>query len=430
MASNTGRLGKASWIKEVAWGTYLTPTRPLSLTQESIENKVEHVEDGRFIGKIFTTDMIAVSEQVDGSVDVTAHPQEVGPLVDMALGKNDAPGTAPSGRLLVWYTGADAYAHVINTLGVMAGFAGATVGTAVSKWSFDTANASYDTLAELATAINAVADWNAYYTGVSTALTAGIGNFTALIIKTNGQLSGMVKNIASISATTKEHHIYPAGATDTEPSMSICVDRTIGTGQALGFAGAKVNSFAIAIASKTIVKMTVGLNAKSETSGKTYPTIIIPSDKPYVASRARVFVNGTEATEIKDLNITLNNNLDISNVVGSVYVSEQIRQGATLQVSGSMNFNATDWTSNYALYKADTPIEMYVYIENADYADAVNEVKYSILIKLAAVKLTKSPTPLLSGPNRLTSSIEGTCVEKSGVNHVDFYVVDTETTAY
>ena len=63
--ANTGRLGKASFKKESTWGTYVDPDKNLSITSETVVNKIEHVEDGRFVGKIFTTDMIKVGQMVE-----------------------------------------------------------------------------------------------------------------------------------------------------------------------------------------------------------------------------------------------------------------------------------------------------------------------------------------------------------------------------
>lgn len=429
--ANTGRLGQASFKKETTWGTYETPTQGLSITSEGLATKVDTVEDQRFMGKVFPSDFIKVGETIDGALNVTAHPTEIGPIVYWALGKQVASATAPRAFIMIAYTGADAYADVVKTAGTIVGSSGATVGTKSGAWTFDTTAAGYDTLIELVTAIDAVSGWNAYAFGMQTAPTAAAtwADFSLVVVKTGDFSNSYIGRILSASTTTKLHAIYPGGATDTEIPWSICIDRTLGTNAAFGLTGAKCSQLQFKVSAKQIVEMTMNVSAKVEATGQTYPSVTPASDYAYVAGNARLFQNGTEATVAKDFTIDINNNLDKSNIVGSLYIMEQIRNGASAKIAGTLNLVTANWATPYAAYKANSPQEFIVYLENAGYGDTTNNVKHCVLIKINAAKLTKYDT-MLSGPNRITTSFEANVMTETGYNNIDIYVVDTATSDY
>lgn len=425
MASNTGRLGKLSFIKEAAWGTYLTPDKALSVTAESLMNKLSHVEDGRFIGEIMQSDMILVGQEIEGGLEVTAHPKEIGPLLFQALMKDASPATSPVAMLLISYTGSNAYASLTMATDVLTGKSGATQGTAVQDWTFDTTSASYDTLTELAAAINLVSDWNAYVIGAGTSDPADIADFT------EAQLRGVyVAQVVSASSSTKIHHVTPAAATDTEPSMSICVDRTLGTAQAFGLAGVKVNSLNLNVESRQIVKMSLNVSGKVESTGITYPTITLTQDKPFVSSLVSLFVDGVQVDSFKNFSLAINNNLSKDGQIGSDYIQEQIRQGVTAVFSGTLNLVSSEFLADYPDVTGDTTKEILIVLEHAEYADATNLVKYLAFIRLPAVKFTKWGPPFLSGPNRLTVEVNGNAVNSLYYDNVDVWVVDAATSAY
>ena len=429
--ANTGRLGQASFKKESAWGTYVTPTQGLSIVSEGLATKVDTVEDQRFMGKIFPSDFIKVGETIDGALNVTAHPTEIGPICYWALGKQVASATAPKAYIMISYTGTDAYADVTKTAGTIVGASGATVGTKVGAWTFDTTNALYDTATELAAAISLVSGWTAYVFGYQTAPTAAATwpDFSLTVITSGGFTNSYIGLIASASSASKLHKLYPGGATDTEIPWSICIDRTLGSSAAFGLTGAKCSQLQFKVSAKAIVEMTMNVSAKVEMTGQTYPAVTPASDYAYVAGQARLFQNGLEATVAKDFTIDINNNLDKSNIVGSLYIMEQIRNGATAKISGSLNLVSANWSTPYAAYKNNAPQEFIVYMENAGSADATNNVKFCVLIKINAAKLTKYDT-MLSGPNRITTAFEANVMTEAGYNNIDIYVVDTSTSDY
>lgn len=429
MSNNTGRLAKASFAKETTWGTYVTPTQALSPTNIGVIGKVDTTEDPRFVGNIFPSDFIKVGNTVDGPLDTTMHPEEVGPLVYYALGKQDSVSTSPKARIVVYYTGTDAFASVTVSGGVWVGKSGATQGTAVQAFSLDTSSASYDTVAELVTAINAVSNWKAYGFGLTSNASSGFSDFTEATIKTNGFSNSLIKEIASSSTTTKEHHIYPAGASDSEVSFSLCYDQTLGTSQAIGITGCKIDQMTIKSTAKTILTNTMTVSGKVASTGLTYPSVSPISDNPYVAANAQVIIGGYSSQYIKDISIQINNNLDKSTAVGSYYIMEQIRNGAMLKVSGSMNLETTEYLRQNAIYNNNTPTEMLIYIENVSYADATNNVIYSVLIRIPAGKLTKYEAPV-SNPNRIVTTFEFSGMTETGYNNVEFWVVDKQTSTY
>lgn len=423
-----GRLGKLAHAKESAWGTAVTTDKPLSFTGESLANKIEVKEDGRIIGKVFTTDQIKVGEAVSGGIDVTLHPQEAGWLVDYTLMKESATVAGAQAFLAFYYIGTNTYASVELATNNVIGKSGASVGTASADWTLDKTNASYDTAAELVAAVIAAsADWKAYAFGKSD---APMSLLTSLAQTQVYGRNALIVPLTSASTTTKIHKIIPAGAADAEVSFTAVVDRTLGTNESIQLAGCKANSLSIKIPAKDLLTATVDVIGKVEATGITYPSITIPSDEPYISTNARIISNGIESTLTKDYTLTINNALSNDGIVGSAYISEPIRGAAKVNISGAVNMDATAWKRDYPYYTANNSIENLVYVEYTKaYADATNYVRYSMLIRMPYIKLTTYDT-FVSGPEKMTSSIAGEGCSGANYENVEIWVTDTRTSAY
>lgn len=423
-----GRLAKISHAKESAWGTAVTTDKPLSFTGESLANKIETKEDGRLIGKVFTSDMIKVGEMVSGGIDVTLHPQEAGWLCDYALMKESATATSAQAFFVFYYIGSDAYASVELSTNNLIGKSGADVGSASADWTLDKTSASYDTASEMAAAVIAAsADWKCYAFGRQD---APLTLLTSLSQTQVYSRNGLIVPLNSASSSTKIHKLIPAGASDSEVSFTAVVDRTIGTNEAIRMAGCKANSLSIKIPAKDLVTASLDIVGKIEATGITYPSITIPTDDPYVSINARVISNGIESTVTKDLTLTINNALSQDGVVGSAYISEPIRGAAKVNISGAINLDSTAWQRDYDYYTANTSVEFMVFLNYTKaYADSTNYVSYNMLIRVPYVKYTQYDT-FAAGPDKMTSSIAGEGVSGSNYENVEIWVTDTRTTAY
>ena len=429
---STGRQSKISVVKEASWGTYLTPTTALSASNISMISKTEHKEDPRLIGQQFTSDMIRTGEIVEGNIDVSMHPEEIGTIMKLALGTEATISTPSAVKIYLSYTGADAYASISITSGVWLGKSGTSQATATMKFTLDTATTPYDTASELATAINLVSGWKAYVFGIGSTVITSISDVTETAILSNGILNGYLTSKASSSTTVKEHHFSPITASTNLPSFSACVDATLGSGHAIGYSGIKVNTLKIDTKAGELEKISMGLVGKVEALDQTYPAVSPVYDRPYAVGNSRMILNGIEVLDLLDVSFDLNNNIDKPKYVGQYMIGEQISQGGTIQISGTVNLDSTEWTTNYGQYKADTPVEVLIWMQNATNADTGTSTTtpYYTLIKINNLKLRSWDSPI-TGPNRITSKFTGTAVfQDVNTNYIDVYVSDKTTAVY
>lgn len=437
--ANTGRLGRVDYEKETTWGVAATSAmKNLRVTSESLTRAIEHVEDGQLIGEIYTTDMVKVADGATGGFEITAHPEEVGPLFYFSLGKQETPGSPSAGYLRVNYTGSENYASLQIASGIMTAKVGADAAAAIADVNFNTTGSidfsdlSFDTLTEVATAIQGYTGWTAQEFGSGAASMASVADQSETPLKEDAQLQGsFITPIPVTSTESAVHKITPAQATDDMPSFSLKINRTLGTDKSYVFTGCKVNTLAINMTAKDLVKLSLGLSVKEELNDQTDQSGTINDLQGYISPRTDVYYNEINVDEVKDSVINVNNNLDESNVVGDFLKIEQIRNGGTIEQSGTLNLTTGSDGSYqfYSFYVNDTPIEQVYYIESPFYADQTNNVKYSVLIKLNKVKLTDFNSPL-STPDRLTISEAGMAVKSKYYKHIEIYVVDQETGSY
>lgn len=421
---SSGRFCKVAIKKESTYGTYATPDQALSILKENLGLKLKTEKDGRLMGTIAPSDSQKVGEKCEGSPDLSVHPREIGPLLNFNLMKNASPTTSPEATLVVIYTGTDAYSSLTLAVTTLTGKSGATSGTATPAFALDLSTTPYDTVAELAAAINLVSNWKAFVLGYSASLCSNFATFTET------QMHGAYFMFSlSASTTSKMHKITPAAATDTEISFSYCADRTFGTGKAMGYSGVKINTLSLKADAQKILSMTLGLVARLEAIDKTYPSVTLPDDHAFVGDGLRIFFGGYEWTVAKNIAFNLNNNFDSSQVLGSLYEDEPLRQECSAEVSGTLNLVVADRDRDYPKFTAGTSGELLIYMENVDYADTTNHVKYSVLIRVPSVKLSQYDV-FPSGPTRLTAAIAGAAIANANYDHVEAYVVDVNTSAY
>lgn len=423
---SSGRFCKVAIKKESSYGTYTTPDMALSILKENLGLKLKTEKDGRLMGTIAPSDSQKVGEKAEGSPDLSVHPREIGPIINLALMKNASPSTSPEATLAVVYVGTDAYSSLTLAVTTLTGKSGATQGTASPAFALDLSTTPYDTVAELAAAINAVAgsNWKAYVFGYGASLCSNFATFTET------QMHGAYFMFSlSASTTSKMHKITPALVTDPELSFSYCADRTFGTGKAMGYSGVKINTLSLKADAQKIVSMALGLVAKAEEIDKTYPAVSLPDDHAFTGDGFRVLFGGYEWSVAKNIALNLNNNFDNSEILGSIHEDEPLRQECSAEISGSLNMVIADRDRDYPKFSGMTAGELLIYMENVDYADTTNHVKYSVLIRIPSVKLSQYEV-FPSGPARLTASIAGAAIANSYYDHIEVYVVDVNTSAY
>jgi hypothetical protein len=315
---------------------------------------------------------------------------------------------------------------------------GATSGTASADTNFNTTgsidltNASFDTATELATAIDGYTGWEAEYVGLSSADTGNIADFSETALKDGGVNYGAEFLFCSPSSTdSKRHHIEPAAATSSLPSYTMDIDRTVGASADFRIAGYKLSSFELGVEAKGIVTFNFSGVGKLEDATIDFPSLTLEDDDPFIATNYRIWINRIECTDVKNLSVSYNQNLDLGEVVGSEYIAEPMRQGGEITISGTANLTtgAAGTSQHRALFTGDTVAEIIIYCKHSDYSDTANEVYNHFLIRIPNLKFTEYNFPI-TGEDRITINIAGKAQASGKYEHMEIDVVDKNTSTY
>ena len=440
--ARTGRLGKICFKKETSWGTYIAGDILLRKSSESLNNKVENMEDPSLIGEIYTTKLVKVAEGIEGGIEGVAHPDTTGVCLHGVLGgESSTVGNANTSYIALSYNGANAYERVTKS------GANLTVEKSSdgSSWSGDTtfgtagvldvSSSLYDTASELSTYIASVSGFDSFLLGSSTGDSTNIPDFSATLLKSNSTKVGLkLLNIQNTTASAKTHTIFPAGATTELPSYSFTVNRLLGTDESVAFTGVKIKTLVLQLPAKDMGKLNLTLDGKRELTSQTDISLTIPDQLAFTSANAKIYFEGSDGTltafeEVKDLSLTINSNIDDNRVIGSLYKQEQVRQKADMTIS----MTANNISTQYALrtnYLNATGISMWIYLESS--STIVSGVPYSILIRIPEMQFTDFNSPL-STPDRLTIAASGTVVKPSNsvyTQHIYCYVVDNIAATY
>lgn len=387
MSIHTGRNGNVAFKRESSWGSYIAGDVMLRAATSSMSRKIEHEEDPALVSENFTTDQVKISDGAGGGYELKLHPDVAGLLLFGALGGESAVSTPVTAYLVINYTGSIAYARITVASGILTAETSVDGTTWINSTTFnsgntmDFSNASFDTVSEVATAIDGYTDWTCTYFGLSSGSTSTIANMAAKNLKTNGKKSGAIVLVTKNSGSTaaKVHTLFPADSTTNLPSFTFTENRTVGTNKSIGYLGSKINNFTLNISAKTLISASLAISSKSEDIDKNDISLSVPNFTAYKASKTQVMMDDLVFDQLKDFSINLSNNVDETGVVGSLSIVEQLRQGATIEISFTCNMTDTNYVyrSNYI---NDTPTEFIVYMESDDYCDSANSIPFSSLI--------------------------------------------------
>lgn len=441
----TGRKGYVFIKKETTWGEFITPDLFLGVASESNGRGIEHTEDAALIGEIYTTDLVKIADGAAGSLEGNAHANEIGPLLDGILGGEAVVADPADAYIITSYNGSSDYAR----LSVVATDLIAEVSTDGIQWDADTdfattgtmdlSSAPFDTSGEVATAIDGFTGWDATLFGKGSSASTNATAFAVTLLKSAGVKVGAMNIKYQVSASTvaKIHTLTPADAATLLPSYTVQVNRTLGTDKSVAFTGTKFSSITLANANKDLTKVSISTTSEDELVDQ---TDVAKPASPFLplfpSANMKILViqsDGTQVlmTEVKDHSLTINTNIDENRVIGSLTIKEQIRQNATIELS----YTANNTEAQYELrndYINDTAVETFLYWESNKNADSTESIPYSMLCRIPTTKYTDFNSPL-STADRLTISAAGTVVKPTNTvytNHIEFLVVDADTTTY
>jgi hypothetical protein len=428
----------AMFKKETVEGTFVAPDQSHHFVSEGMKYTPQSIEDPSNVGKLFTTDMIKSGYTVEGSVEMKAHPYFIGDAFFMTLGKEDTPVNPAQGYIMIWYTGSAKYARIKKVTTVFTAETSTDGTTYAADNAFGTTG-TYDAvgkkLSEIVTAINSYTGYKAAYVGYGDAPVANLAAFAFVQLKfADVKVGACIQPFLVTSTVAYMHPIYADDSALADiPSFSMAIDRNFGTAKDIGLAGCKISSLTLSSDPKNLVGLSVTMKAKVQDNAYTYAAAAVPTSRAFTTNNMKVFVDSMVSQEVKDISLTINNNMFTDEAVGVDTFNAQGRQGASVEVSGNLNLTVTDGTDEETIIlqdrmQDDTPVEVIMYLESADYADLANNAKYSALIRIRSVKLTDC-SPVVSGPDRLTLPMTGMAVASVFGRHIDVYVTNM-TAAY
>ncbi len=429
----------SAFKKETTEGVFVAPSQSHHFVSEGMKYTPQSIEDPSNIGTLFTSDMIKAGYNVEGSVEMKAHPYFIGDALFFTLGKSNTPVNPAQAFLIIWYTGSANYARIRKTATDLIAETSADGTTWTGDAAFGTAGTyslGTSLLSEIVTAINAFAGYKAKYVGYASSPVTNLANWADVVIKSNGVKCGAcIQPYLVTSTIAKCHSIYADNSALVDiPSFSMAIDRNFGTAKDIGLAGCKISSLALKTAPKSLVDLSLAIKAKTQDNAYTYAAAAVPVSKAFTTNLAQVFIDSLVTQDTKELSVTINNNLYTDEAVGVETFNALGRQGASIEISGSANLTVTDATDEETIglqgkMQADIPVEIILYLESSDYVDSTNHVKYSVLLRMKAVKLTDC-SPVISGPERLTLPLTGKAVAPVSGRHIDVWVTNGQTTDY
>lgn len=425
--------------KETTEGEFVDPTQSHHFVTENVKKTPQSIEDPSNIGQVFTSDMIKTGYNVEGAVELKAHPYFIGDSIFFTLGKSDAPTNPAQGFLIIWYTGVSLYARIKKVLSVFT----AEISTDGTTWADDTdfgTSGDYDatgeTLAEIATAINGFDGYKAVYVGYGAAPETNLAAFSVVTMMSNGvKVGACIQPFLIASTVAKTHSIYADNSALTDiPPFSSAIDRNLGVGKDIALSGCKIPSLGISLVPRDLVSLTVNIKAMVQDDSYTFSAADVPNSQAFKTNLSKVFIDSLITQEVKEFSVNINNNFYTDEAIGTDTFISQGRQGATIDLSGSLNLTVATSTEEETIglqdrMNNDIPVEMILYMENKDYADIDNDVLYSVLMRIRTVKLTDC-SPVVSGPDRLTLPLAGKAVASTFGRHIDVWVTNKRTTAY
>jgi len=229
------------------------------------------------------------------------------------------------------------------------------------------------------------------------------------------------------SAAAYQHDFTLIGsdAADILPSASITVDRKVAV---KGYTGCKCNSMGIEISQGDYVKLSMSFKGKSEEAGA-LQALATPTLKAFKFVQGTVKVNGAAAAYVTGAKIDLSNNLDDGGkTLGSgLYNSEYEHQDREVKISMDVNYIAAVETVRENYFKTGATIALDLEFESSENIEA--GYPYSLAISAPLVNITDL-SPAVSDTGKLTTTIEGICLENDANEPITISVIDSKDTEY
>jgi hypothetical protein len=216
-----------------------------------------------------------------------------------------------------------------------------------------------------------------------------------------------------------------SSAADVLPSASITIDRKIAVKT---YTGCKCDTFGIEISQGDYIKLTQGFKGNAEEPG-TIQALTTPERKAFRFINGSVKVNGSAVAYITGAKIDIANNLDDGGkTLGSgLYNSEYEHQDREVKISLDVNYVDGVETLREDYFKTGETISIDILFESSE--EVEDGIPYNFSIAAPLVMITDL-SPTVSSGDKLTTTIEGLCIESDTDEPITISVIDEKETEY
>lgn len=428
MSIYSGQDSKLQIGKESTWGTYVIPTKQISFTSESLTYVPEYVEEDALVGAKTSRRMDNMGVKAQGDFTYIVKPDNVGLLLAATLGAEaDSVVTPANAEITSVKTVADVSSSLDATyfllddpttdyyvwIDVAAG--GNDPGPIGTRTAIDIPITASATAAEVATAvqgaINAETDFSATVNANEVIITdANAGNTPDAVDVDTGFDITVIEKGHVIGSAAYDHVFTPiaGGGSNSLPSLSVTIDRQV---DVHGYSGLKVNTLSLDATAKDYLRSTISLTGKTEENNKALEDLAYESRAPFIFRGGQVTIDTyTYEAEITSVAINYSNNLEDGQwTMGSgLYMIEPEVQKRMITITLESLYNPTIDAIRSSKFKGGVTASVVLYFVSSESVET--DINYQLKIEMPYVQIT-SASPNVSGPDRITISLDGTALE-------------------
>jgi len=240
-----------------------------------------------------------------------------------------------------------------------------------------------------------------------------------------GKESAPVLSDGSVGAYRHDFTLIGSSAADVLPSACLTIDRKIAV---KAYTGCKCDSCSIEISQGDYIKITESFKGKAEEAGAV-EDLATPARKAFKFINGLVKINAAPVAYITGAKIDISNNLDDGGkTLGSgLFNAEYEHQDREIKISLDVNYVAGVETLREDYFKTGETIAIDLLFESPE--EIEEGVPYSFAIGAPLVNIIDL-SPTISSADKLTTTIEGACIESDVKEPITISIIDEKDSKY
>lgn len=427
MSIYSGQDSKLQIGKESSWGAYVTPTLQISFNSESLSYVPEYVEEDALVGAKTSRRMDNMAVHSEGDFGMIVKPDNIGLVVGATLGEEAASAVTPAQAEV---TSVKTVADVATSLDGTYFLLNSTTPTSYYVWievdsstndpapggtGINVEITENDTAAAVAAAIETAVDLEADFSAVSSGneviiTAAATGACVDAADYDTGFDVTVVEQGHVIGSSAYDHVFTPiaGGGGNSLPSLSIAIDRQV---DVHAYSGGKIGSLSLNATAKDYLRSTVVLMGKTEEDDKSLAALSYETRAPFIFRGGQLTIDGyTYEAEITSVTLDYSNNLEDGQwTMGSgLYMIEPEVQKRDITITLESLYNPVIDSIRASKFKAGATAAITLYFVSTE--EVETDIPYQLKVELPYVQIT-SASPNVTGPDRITISLEGRALE-------------------